>query len=215
MANRTTDRSSSLQSRSLQSADDVAAGILQLLGQVDAMALEKLLYYSQAWSMAIDNKPLFAGEVQAWRDGPVVPAIYSHHAGLSSVGAWNRGSVAELRPRTASIIELVCHEYGHLTGPELSELTHTESPWIDARGGVPPKESTQSVISLDAMGRYYRSHGTLAGWDAVQIAVSGILPSNTAATACPPVETPVYGYGQRGLTCEQQETARSSRRHRR
>jgi len=38
---------------------DVAAYIIFRLRSVDAMKLQKLLYYSQAWSLVWDSRPLF------------------------------------------------------------------------------------------------------------------------------------------------------------
>jgi uncharacterized phage-associated protein len=56
------------------SVDDVAAYILEQRGPMSAMKLQKLVYYSQAWSLVWEDRPLFREEIQAWASGPVVPA---------------------------------------------------------------------------------------------------------------------------------------------
>ena len=38
--------------------------------------LQKLVYYSQAWSLAWDGAPLFHDKIEAWRHGPVCRSIY-------------------------------------------------------------------------------------------------------------------------------------------
>ena len=38
---------------------DVAKYILDKKGQLTTMKLQKLLYYTQAWTLAWDDKPLF------------------------------------------------------------------------------------------------------------------------------------------------------------
>src|SRR5258708_40323860 len=40
------------------------------------LRLQKLLYYAQAWSLVLRESELFPEEIQAWRWGPVVPAVY-------------------------------------------------------------------------------------------------------------------------------------------
>ena len=44
---------------------DVAACILKQKGPMTAMKLQKLLYYSQAWSLVWDEKPLFPERIEA------------------------------------------------------------------------------------------------------------------------------------------------------
>ena len=46
-----------------------------------AMKLEKLVYYSQAWSLAWDGEPLFNDDFQAWANGPVCPTLFYSHQG--------------------------------------------------------------------------------------------------------------------------------------
>src|SRR5690348_4499790 len=40
------------------------------------LRLHKLLYYAQAWSLVLRESELFSDDLQAWRCGPVVPAVY-------------------------------------------------------------------------------------------------------------------------------------------
>ena len=43
---------------------------------IDQMKLQKLLYYSHAWHLAIFNRPLFEEDFEAWPWGPVVRDVY-------------------------------------------------------------------------------------------------------------------------------------------
>ena len=58
------------------SAHDVAAYILEEHGPLSAMKLQKLVYYSQAWSLVWDDRQLFREAVEAWANGPVVRELY-------------------------------------------------------------------------------------------------------------------------------------------
>ena len=60
---------------------DVAAYILGKQGASSTWKLQKLVYYSQAWSLVWDGTPLFEEEIQAWIGGPVCPDLYSKHRG--------------------------------------------------------------------------------------------------------------------------------------
>ena len=40
------------------------------------MKLQKLLYYAQAYYIAMTGNPLFRNPIFAWQHGPVVPDIY-------------------------------------------------------------------------------------------------------------------------------------------
>ena len=59
---------------------DVAAYILEHHGPMTAMKLQKLVFtYSQAWSLVWDEQALFPERIEAWANGPVVPALYDQH----------------------------------------------------------------------------------------------------------------------------------------
>jgi uncharacterized phage-associated protein len=61
---------------------DIAEYMLTQLGEMTAMKLHKLVYYSQAWHLVWDGVPLFGDEIQAWANGPVIPALYELHKGV-------------------------------------------------------------------------------------------------------------------------------------
>src|ERR1700730_81854 len=64
---------------------DVAAFIVNRQGEMSAMKLQKLVYYSQAWSLVWDDEPLFDDAIEAWANGPVVRALYARHRGQFKV----------------------------------------------------------------------------------------------------------------------------------
>ncbi len=48
-------------------------------------------------------------------------------------------------------------DYAAMAPFELRELSHTEAPWLDARGGLDDDEDCNNVISKSSMGEYYGS----------------------------------------------------------
>ena len=141
-------------------AADVAAYITRKLGsKPPAKKRLKLCYYAQAWSMAWYGEPLFAETIEAWRDGPVVRAIWdSPHSSPRPEG--NADAVPEPHRGT---IDAVLAMYGDLTGDDLSTLTHLERPWLDARGGLRAGASSRNPISPAALAAYYGRGGFTPG----------------------------------------------------
>ncbi|HEV7503973.1 MAG TPA: type II toxin-antitoxin system antitoxin SocA domain-containing protein [Thermoanaerobaculia bacterium] len=136
---------------------NVAAYILQKQGEMTAMKLQKLVYYSQAWSLVWDEEPLFAERVEAWANGPVVPDLYREHKGQFKVGSWPRGNPEALSAVHRETIDSVLGYYGDKASQWLSDLTHREDPWLDARRGLAPGERGSTEISHAAMAEYYGS----------------------------------------------------------
>ena len=134
--------------------DDVAAYILAAKGSMTAMKLEKLAYYSQAWHLVWEEKPLFEERIEAWANGPVCPALYKQHRGSFNVSSWT-GDVSALTTDERESIDIVLTAYGDLAAHALSEMTHRESPWRDAREGLSAGERSNNEISYAAMFNYY------------------------------------------------------------
>jgi uncharacterized phage-associated protein len=139
------------------SAHDVAAYILKETGEMTAMKLQKLVYYSQAWSLVWDDRPLFEETIEAWANGPVVPALYQSHRGKFKVLDWPEGDATKLSLEEEETIDAILQHYGPRSSQWLSELTHKEQPWVEARGDLAPGERGNSVISHAAMAEYYGS----------------------------------------------------------
>lgn len=139
------------------SAHDVAAYILKKQGRITAMKLQKLLYYSQAWSLVWDEKPLFKEPIEAWANGPVVRDIYNHHRGRFNIRTWSRGNPDRLSPEAKETVDAVLDFYGERSSQWLSDLTHQEEPWRLARKGLARSERGTQTISKASMMEYYSS----------------------------------------------------------
>jgi uncharacterized phage-associated protein len=141
----------------MASAHDVAAYITQKRGEMSAMKLQKLVYYSQAWHLVWEEKRLFADRVEAWANGPVVPSLYREHRGQFKVKDWPRGDASKLSKEQVESIDAVLKFYGPKPAHYLSELTHSEAPWRDARTGLPPSARSSREITPAAMAEFYGS----------------------------------------------------------
>lgn len=138
---------------------DVAAYILQKRGEMTAMKLQKLVYYSQAWALVWDEEPLFTERVEAWANGPVVPELYREHKGQFKVRSWPKGNPGALDGKQRETIDAVLGYYGDRTSQWLSDLTHQEEPWLHARKGLGPGDRGSQEISHASMAEYYEGLG--------------------------------------------------------
>lgn len=134
---------------------DVAAYILEKCGPMTTMKLQKLCYYSQGWSLAWDDVPLFDEAIEAWANGPVVYELYREHRGSFRVHDWPKGDASRLDADEIETIDVVLDAYAHLSGQQLSDKTHEERPWLEARGNCAPGARSSSVVELEIMQDYF------------------------------------------------------------
>lgn len=137
-------------------AIDVADYILDRLGSMSAMKLQKLVYYCQAWTLAWTDDALFPEEIEAWANGPVVRELYKKHRGSFRLEKnFFGGNIDNLSGEQRMNIKKVLTFYGPKDPQWLSNLTHLESPWKDAREGLEPGDRGCSVITKQAMQDYF------------------------------------------------------------
>lgn len=144
------------------SVRDVALYILETEGQMGTMKLQKLVFYCQAYSLAWFKRPMFQEDVEAWIHGPVIRGLWNLHRRLFSFSA------AELKEKAPDadwslltstdrrVVRSILNSVGALSGLDLRDRTHDESPWIDAFDANERWHDT--VITHKAMEEYYSAH---------------------------------------------------------
>ena len=136
---------------------DVSVYILKHWGSMTAMKLQKLVYYSQAWGLVWDEEPLFPERIEAWANGPVVRELYDVHRGQFRVVSNPFGDPDALTEDEIGTVNAVLKFYGKMPSQELSDLTHREAPWRDARRGLQPGDRGNREITHESMAEYYSS----------------------------------------------------------
>lgn len=119
------------------------------------LKLQKLLYYAQAWSLVLLGKPMFSEEIQAWMHGPVVPVVYEKYSvyGYNEIPRPSQCPV--ISKDYEEVLEEVMKTYGIFQAKYLEMLTHSEKPWIEARGDLPLEARCDKPISTETMKNYY------------------------------------------------------------
>lgn len=155
---------------------DVAAYILSQ-GPREALELQKLVYYAQAWSLAWDGVGLFSDRIEAWPKGPVAPVLWRQHRNQQIVASVD-GDPTTLTARDVVTIDAVLEFYGGLGSSRLVGMTHEDKPWQDARGDLAGDARSTKRIPEAAMRRFY----------SVQQIMGAPAPKRTAM---PTVEAPL------------------------
>lgn len=135
----------------MPSALDVAQYILEQRGPMTTMKLQKLVYYSQVWSVVWDDDVLFSEPIEAWKNGPVVRALWEDTRGnfrVTAVGGQSRNVDAKHHGTIGRVLEF----YGPKDAQWLSDLTHLEAPWKEAY-----ENGQNTEISLERISEYYSS----------------------------------------------------------
>ena len=152
----------------IASVFDVAACILKEYSPMatdhdpmTAMKLQKLVYYSQAWSLVVDGKPLFDEKIEAWIHGPVVRSLFELNQGKYEIDPieQNLGDPEKLDEDQQETIGLVVKHYGPLQPEDLTALTRSEPPWQKARtrGNLTLTQRGNEEILHEDMKEYYSS----------------------------------------------------------
>lgn len=112
---------------------------------IDEMKLHKLLYFSQRENLAITNEPMFPETFEGWKYGPVskdVRALYTEDGMYYE----NRRT---LSAEASYIVKNVILQYGGLASWKLSEISHKEISWQNARKNLAAGENGSEPLSID------------------------------------------------------------------
>lgn len=136
--------------------------ILCKTNDITPMALQKLLYYAQAFYHALFYKDLFTDDCQAWAYGPVYPDVYYRYrkCGFDPIEMPTSDfgpDIGELTIREIELIDSVMDAFGQYSGTVLSRMTHSEMPWIEARGTLQPGDRSVTVVERNSINRYFDS----------------------------------------------------------
>jgi uncharacterized phage-associated protein len=103
--------------------------------ELSNLKLQKLLYYSQGYYLALTGDPLFDEPIEAWKYGPVVRDIYHEfrvYGELNIQRAVDSNDINHLTDKQKKVIAYVWVKLGELSAGTLVDMTHSETPWLNA-----------------------------------------------------------------------------------
>jgi len=128
--------------------------------------LQKLVYYSYAWYIAlnndskddINNKLFDDCFFEAWVHGPVCRPLYNLYSDNYGFVNKHHGKVNNLIcGELKKFLDSVYKTFGKYTGDELETISHLETPWKNARGSLTPSEPSGKALLESDMFVYYNN----------------------------------------------------------
>src|SRR5690554_2686459 len=120
------------------------------------LKIQKLVFYADAWFLALHDDELVPESFEAWVHGPVLRSLYYRFQGYRWNPILQDVECPEMDEVVAEFLEDLYAEYGKFSGYELEQLTHQEEPWRRARGGLDPHESCSNLIDKRVTRDFYR-----------------------------------------------------------
>lgn len=131
--------------RIIDTAAYVTRRYTELTNEVlDEMKLHKLLYFIQRESLAITGEPAFDGVFEGWKFGPVCREVRTNFCEGEIVC-----HTSDISDQLKYIANNVIIEYGSLAAWKLSELSHKDVAWKNARRGLAPDENGSVALELE------------------------------------------------------------------
>ena len=139
----------------------VISYVFEKLEEVTPLMLQKLLYFIQGESYALNGEPIFPENCQAWVHGPVYPEVYDMFRNFKFNPIEDaRFAIFEcaedvLTEKEHHTIDLVVNTFGEYSGKVLERITHEETPWKLARRGYADGIPANEQISMESIKSYY------------------------------------------------------------
>lgn len=117
--------------------------------------LQKLVYYAQAWNLVINNEPLFKDPIEAWIHGPAIRTLYSKYKKYGYDTIKDDVALPVFSQEQQDVLDEVWDVYGKYDANYLEVLSHSEDPWLKARGEAENNERSQMIIEPELMKAFY------------------------------------------------------------
>lgn len=134
--------------------------ILNKVGDITNLALQKLLYFCDGFNECINNSKITNAIPEAWRLGPVYRDLYD------SFSYFERNMIdrkeilndeINLTEEEKAVIDAVVLNFGCYSPSILVDMSHSTTPWIKAREGLEPNENSNRIIEEKDMKEYFKN----------------------------------------------------------
>jgi uncharacterized phage-associated protein len=127
---------------------------------ITPLALQKILYYAQAFFHALFGENLFSDDCQAWAYGPVYPDVYYkfkdyRYDPIDRPPEEFENIEGLLSVREINFLDSIIAAFGDYSGTVLRDMTHNEIPWIQTRGSLAPTDRSTTVIDRALINQYF------------------------------------------------------------
>ena len=115
--------------------------------QLTHLKLQKLLYYSYAWSL-VNGESFSKNAFEKWKHGPVNSEVYQEFKqfGELEIPTINI-SYTNIDKGLAEIVYFIVANYGKFSALTLSAMTHQDDPWKNSKAGIISDKSIKKFYS--------------------------------------------------------------------
>ena len=124
---------------------------------ISNLKLQKLVYYSQAWHLAVYKEPLFEEDFEAWVHGPVIKKLYNKYKHYQWKLIEEEVEEPNFPEEVRDFLEEVAEVYFSYNAYDLERMTHLEDPWRSARGNLAQDAPSNEIITKESMKNYFEA----------------------------------------------------------
>jgi putative zinc finger/helix-turn-helix YgiT family protein len=127
--------------------------------EITPLALQKLLYFTQAFHKVFTGNFIFDEDCEAWVHGPVYREIYfkyKDHGYNPIEDSMRQFECFDLTQNERDIIDAVINYFGCYSGKVLENMTHFEAPWKETRNGLSEEVVSNRIIGKEIIERYFK-----------------------------------------------------------
>ena len=120
--------------------------------------LQRLLYYSEVWTLVLLNRVLLKEEFEAWSLGPTIKEVFSAYKAYENQKIWTVNVLEVKFPRSIlEILEQVYLTYGSMEDSFLEISSQNNTPWITARKDLSHEERCHNIIPKLEIKIYFKN----------------------------------------------------------
>ncbi|WP_433709050.1 type II toxin-antitoxin system antitoxin SocA domain-containing protein [Paenibacillus illinoisensis] len=139
--------------------ENVIKYLLEECEDITPLALQKLLYYSQAFNKIFNKEYLFNNDCEAWVHGPVFRDIYEKYKiyGFNPIEDKTKQSFLynNVTEPEKELLNSIINNFGCYSGKILEKMTHIERPWLETRGDLKDDEVCSYIIDKNLIDSYF------------------------------------------------------------
>lgn len=133
----------------------IARYIVSKRSDITPLALEKLLYYSQAFYRLFTGNELFYNDCEAWVLGPVYKEVYDYYKEYKNSILVSHEEVYLENIMEKNIVDAVIKYFGCYSANSLVTMTHLEKPWLLTREELDTKQPSNRIIEKELIDSYF------------------------------------------------------------
>lgn len=139
--------------------DVVVDYLLSRCRDITPLSLQKALYYAQGFFYAFYRTYLFAENCEAWAHGPAYPKIYRRYSNycFDPIDSLDKADTSALSGEEQLLLDCIVRHVCCYSGKTLEAFTHTETPWVLARAGLPVDASSNRPVTKESIGEFFTS----------------------------------------------------------